>query len=263
MASKNQRPWLTSTGIEVPATDLKAISKTWSNETWEAYLKWFTSARVEARVSPEEFDDFADRETETVFETFCASSSSTDRLACEKILSTLPHAEAHVLRLIFFEGKTEREIAIAINRSQPAVHQIKRRAFSRIRRGLYGDEVITRPLLRGECSDVVPNDESLWARTSELFSKEEKIHDPSGQQEAFANIQSKTLKDAIHELSERQKQIIYLRFWCDFSLNEIAREMRGGVNLIEQVLEAAISKTKRTILRIEESRQKEGGPECA
>ncbi len=89
------------------------------------------------------------------------------------------------------------------------------------------------------------------------------MYDPKNHKEEFENIQRTALRQALQELSERQQRIIYLRFWCDYSVNDIASELGLGVNFIEEVCQATISKLKRKIIQIETGFMPEGGPSCA
>lgn len=89
------------------------------------------------------------------------------------------------------------------------------------------------------------------------------MYDPTAQIKEFESIEHTALKAALGKLTETQKRVIYLHFWCDYTLAEIARDIRCGVNLVEQVLEAAVSRLKRMIVEIESQPINTGDPSCA
>ena len=248
MESKKSKPWLTSTGVEVPVRRIKEICETWSLPTWEAYLDWLDSPVREHLLDPDHYVDLADRESTTIFEQIHETSDQTDRTRCDKLLSYLPPREKVVLRLIFFDGLTARQIAKKTRTSKSRVHELKTSALLRLRDEFQGDKPDTRHLIGGTSADVVLSADSLWTRSSEQSPKEAKVYDPSRQTEEFENIQHASLKSAVASLSEQQQRIIYLWFWCDLSANEIARELACGANSVEQVLEASISKLKRIVV---------------
>lgn len=263
MKSQRSKPWLTSTGVEIPTEQLRQICKTWNQETWEEYLNWYESPRIENLIPQEIYDDLTECEHLTVFEKAGQSVSEDDRRLCNRLLTTLPIREAKILRLTFLEGRTVREIAALERIPKSSVHDLKNRALLRLRRGHHGDGSDTCRFMRGECSADENSSESVWDRSSPYSIKEARVYDPAEQNEALEEIQHPSLKVAIRELSERQKRIIYMRFWCDFSVNEIASDLKCGVNLVDQLLDATISGLKRKVLAMELGNSTEGGPSCA
>ncbi len=258
------KPWLTSTGVEIPIGQLQKISRQWNATTWEQYLKWYESALRLRLLTPVIYDQICSEEIETIFEQFAHDTSSEKRILCEHLLSTLPAHERVVLRLHFIDGRTDFEIAAITRRSRSGVNLIKHRALSRLRRGHDGDEIAAREFMKGEISENVEMESSIWNMSLSYPVKEDRVYDPNAQKAELEKIRSYPLKKALSELSERQQRIVYLYFWCDFSINQIAREMRCGVNLVDQVFEAALSALKRKIMQIENGvLPGDGGPSCA
>ncbi|MGZ3748398.1 MAG: sigma factor-like helix-turn-helix DNA-binding protein [Pseudobdellovibrionaceae bacterium] len=249
------KPWLTSGGVEIPTEQLKQICQSWDPPTWERYLKWYESACREALVPTTIYSAQCDQREESIFSEFGYETSPERTQLCDELLHELPEIERNVLSLIFLNGKTEREIAAEVNRSQPGVHQIKTRALLRLQRGLRGNEVITRQYMRGEASateDPLAN-----------YAREEKVYDPKNYKTELTEIKHHELCQAVRELSERQQQIIYLRFWCDYSFKQIARDLGIGVNFAEQICDAAVSKLKRKVTEMSTNCETDGGPSCA
>ncbi len=263
MRTLKPRPWLTATGVEIPTAQLREICKSWDANTWERYLKWYESGRREALVTPGVYKKRGEDLTKSIFEEFNQSPTPEQQKFCRELLGSLEPREAKVLRLTFFEGRTQREIGAEMGISQPRVFQLKNKAISALRRGHDGEKLFTRRFMRGEISEAVPISQSPLMQPLSLPIREERVYDPKKYKEELANIKHSALRLAMTELSEREQRILYLRFWCDFSISEIARELRSGVNLIEQVSEAALSKLKRKIIRIETGYESGEGPSCA
>lgn len=263
MRTTKNRPWLTATGVAIPTEQLKQISQFWDQATWEAYLKWYERPLKARLLKPNIYKKICDQQTRTIFEKFNQSISREISLQCDRLLSTLPVVEANVLTLKFLEGRTDRTVAAKLGISKSSVHVMKNRALSRLRRGIHGELLGTREYMRGENSETPKIESSIWDSSSSQPLKEDKVYDPTKHNQELDNIQHYALRMALKELSERQRQILYLRFWCDYSLNDIARELRMGVNMIDEVCEAAISKLKRKIIQIETGYTPGEGPSCA
>lgn len=263
MRTKKPRPWLTSTGVEISTAELKEICKSWDQATWESYLGWYESARRDALVAPGVYQKRTEEMTESIFQQFDQNTDPKKRAHCEELLSSIPADEAQVIRLTYFDGKTEREIAAEKRKGKTTVHKLKIKGIERLRRGHDGEKGTTRRFMRGVDSEADPNIQSIWAHPLSFSIREDRVYDPSQYKEEFAKINHSGLKVAVAELSDREQRILYLRFWCDYSISEIARELRSGVNLIEQVIDAAISKLKRKVVRHETGYAPGEGPSCA
>ncbi|MBX3039562.1 MAG: sigma-70 family RNA polymerase sigma factor [Bdellovibrionaceae bacterium] len=262
MRTKKPRPWLTPTGVEIPTAELKEICTSWDQATWESYLNWYQSPRRDALVCPAVYEKKTEDMTGSIFQQLDHNTDPGKRNQCEQLLQSIPVGEANVLRHVFFDGRTVREIAAIEKTAKSTVHDLKNRALLRLRRGQDGENPDTRRLMRGVDSDE-SNIQSFWAQPLSFSIREDKVYDPSQYKEEFAKISHSGLKMAMGELSDREQRILYLRFWCDYSVSEIARELRSGVNLIEQVIEAAISKLKRKVVHHEIGFAPGEGPSCA
>lgn len=263
MRPKKPKPWLSSTGVEIPTAELKEISKSWDQATWEDYLDWYESSRRDALVAPGVYQKRTEEMTESIFQQFNQNTDPKNRALCERLLGSIPEHEAEVIRLIFFHGRTVRQIAAETTHSKSGVHYLKNKALARLRRGHEGEKLDTRRFMRGVDSESDSNIQSIWAKPLSFSIREDRVYDPSQYKEEFAKISHSGLKVAVAELSDREQRILYLRFWCDYSISEIARELRSGVNLIEQVIDAAISKLKRKVVRRETGYAPGEGPSCA
>lgn len=260
---KPSRPWLTSTGVELPTDELRELSRSWDAPAWESYLNWYESGRRESLLPPEFYDFKCNAMTETVFEQFNQEVSHKNRVLCERLLSSLPGDEAKALRLKYFAGRTLREIAALQGLPKSSVYDIQKKAITRLQRGHQGEIPDTCRLLKSESCDVHNSKPTLWNRSSSFPIKEDKKYEPNNQEDEFKNIKQYTLRVALRDPSENQQRIIYLRFWCDYSINEVAHDLRSGVNLVEEASNAAVSMLKRKIVQYETGYAPGGGPTCA
>lgn len=260
---KSKRPWLTSTGVEIPTKELREISARWDRSTWEEYLKWYESVRIESLLPPDIFLKRAERMTKSALQLLDHNTDQRKRILCERLLASIPPDESKVLRHVYFEGRTIREIAAIEKTAKSTVQWRKNKALTRLRRGRDGNELDTHRYMRGINSEAQQSTPSPWDQSLSLSIREDKVYEPGQCKEELEKIQHAPLRKAIATLSERERRILYLRFWCDYPVSEIARDLRSGVNLIEQVLDAAISKLKRRILS-DQNRETPGeGPSCA
>jgi len=95
---------------------------------------------------------------------------------------------------------------------------------------------------------VVADIDSIWTRVSASLPKEARLYESFDQSRELENIAHPGLRSAMAALSAREKRIIYLHFWCERTVTEIARELRCGVNIVEQTMEATVLKLKRQLL---------------
>lgn len=263
MKQRKSRPWLTSTGVEISTEELKRICKSWDEATWEAYLKWYESALCARLVLPGIYDSICEEMTSSVFEVADQNSDPRKKILCEELLRTLPKSESKVLREIYFGGKTERQVAAVEGKGKTTVHKLKIKGIERLRWGQDGEKGTTREYVKGLSSATESNNQSIWDQPLSFPIREDRVYDPSQHKQEFAKINHTALRKALTELSEREQRILYLRFWCDFSASEIARELKSGINLVEQVIDALISKLKRKVVIYETGMSQGEGPSCA
>ena len=118
------KPWLNKDGSLKGDEELKKISKSWSQATWEAYLDSLETKQQESlldepgdieNLSEEEYKDFwmlVDKEEE--------EKERLNRLV-RASLDELTHKERKVIRKMFWEDKSERTIASEMGISQVAM----------------------------------------------------------------------------------------------------------------------------------------------
>lgn len=247
----HDRPWLTPTGVEIQTNFLREIVKSWGPKLWESYLKWYETGRKDSLVSQALYMLIGDEQIESIFEQFAQSNSQEDKARCEQLFTALSEIEAEVLRQIFMEGRTESVVAANLSRSQTGINHIKNRAISRLKRGNYGDHLFARRFMKGEKYYYSQPESSIWDQPLTQPIKIQRVYDPSGHNEIFESISSTSLRESLFELSENARRILYLRHWCNFSARQTARYLAQGINIVEQIEAASISKLKRNVLATE------------
>lgn len=253
---KQYRPWLSPTGVELPTEQLKEVSKTWSLRQWEEYLTWLETGRKDSLVSPVTYAVLGEEHTQSIFEIFDQNPSDEHKAQCEQALSILPELEALALREYFIEGKTERQIAFELHRSQKAICNIRNRALTRLKRGFQGDEVLTRRIMRGESFSC------LWDSLSKVALKEPRRYEPDNQAKEMEKIAHPSVRAALCYLPKLQQQILYLRFWCELSISKTAQRLGVGVNTVQELERSAASNLKRNIVH-HLTNKVPGGESCA
>ena len=248
---KHQQPWLTPTGVEIPTLELRSISRTWSPAMWEAYLAWYETAQSEALFDLGIDQSISNDLTKSIFEKFNQEASQENRDLCEQTLASLPTPEAEVLRLYFLEGRTEVEIGFKLKRSQTGVSLIKNRALSRLKRGNSGDRMLAFQYMRGERSFAPTEEVAIWEKPFQYPLKEARAYDPNNHRDEIEQLKNSSIKYALLELSEKSQRILYLRYWCDLSVNLVAQLIGCGANTVEDIESASISKVKRSALAFE------------
>ncbi len=61
---------------------------------------------------------------------------------------------------------------------------------------------------------------------------------------AYTNFEKAQLHECLKELNEKQQQALHLRFWENFSIEEIAKEMRVSWYFANELIENGISSLK-------------------
>lgn len=250
-----KKPWLDGSGIELSARRLREITPEWSPATWAVYLKWYESTRREAKVSRRLYDGLLEQQTQTIFEVNNVSSPEGAREFCEQMLGTLPTSESRVIRRLFFDGMTIRRISEVEKISKSRVHRLKDNALSRLREAFQGDPWDTGRIMRGSMSreHVRP---TLWDDLKALnLGRGSRVCSPNDFVHEFTRIESESLRAGLKKISLKQRQALYLHFWCALSLEEVARALRIGFNVVGMIIGSALKRLKQEIVKYETFQQ--------
>jgi RNA polymerase sigma factor (sigma-70 family) len=151
----SEKPWLNSRGFPLPDAELKVISSLWSADTWEVYLKWFESPLAESQINPRKFDDMAERQCKSIFESSQGLADSHTQRLIRRTIEDLPVRQREVLEMTYWQGLSERTIAFELRVSRNVVRKLKTKGLKRIS-AVLREGVPTFPLVRGEILPLQP-----------------------------------------------------------------------------------------------------------
>ncbi len=248
---KQYRPWLTSSEVERSTQELKEICKSWGPETWEAYLKWYEMSFREVLVKTEHYEILGERVSQSIFELYGYDTCPKLQSFCEQILSTLTPVQEIALRSTYLHGKTVRQIAYETKRSHVSVIQNKYRAIQVLRNRFSGDDLTAQHLMKGAMFFDPANNNSIWKTNNLAPLKSNRIYNPENYDKELLNHPIEEVRCFFRAHSLRVRQYVYLRYWCGFSINEIARKCAVGVNTVDQVIEATVFKFKSALINPE------------
>ncbi len=251
MKIKIKQPWLTSSGVEIPTDQLKEISKSWDEATWEAYLKWYEGSLREVLVKTEHYEILGERVSQSVFELYGHNSCPQLQSYCDHILKLLSPEQESILRKIFFEGKTERQIAFELDCSKTSVSRNKFKALSRLRVNKTAALWTTQHLMRDAKFFDPAQNNSVWETKKLGPLRKSRAYKSENFDKELLNHPIEEVRSFFRASSLRARQYVYLRYWCGFSINEIARKCSAGVNTVYQVIEATVFKLKSALINPE------------
>ena len=138
-AEEKSKPWLDENGNPKSDKQLKEISKTWSESTWEDYLRAFESESKESLLEdPLEVENLSTYDHEYFWK--LVDRDKTKERSLKRLrdiiqicLGEISPRERTVLRKIFWEDKSERNIANELGISCGSVNVFKKRGLSKIK----------------------------------------------------------------------------------------------------------------------------------
>ena len=250
MNMRTNQLWLQSNGIPLSTTDLKSRVKSWNAEAWEKYLRWYEKPLKEYHLSAGTYQMICDGRSETIYREYGYETNPFLQEFCECLLKSLPQKHEEVLRLYYYEGVTERKIASLTKRSQPGVHYIKRTGLLRLKRETPEESLITLHTMRGLVSQNEIAPEINWIKVGQNPIRENRAYQPGQWKSELELIGNILVREAIRDLSKNQKQVIYLRFWCDQSISAISRQLGIALSNAQEICDSAASRIKRKAVEL-------------
>ena len=157
------RPWLAPAGVIHPDSELRKISKSWNADTWELFLvetvERSSSYQREELIKPGAYAAALDKLTESIWE--CSDSPADDDLATairRIIRDHLTPRQQQIIRLIFWDGLSERAAAEVIGLQRSTVAVQKRRSLKKLKRLIETRESIFPQVRRGRKIDPAKED---------------------------------------------------------------------------------------------------------
>ena len=138
------RPWTDSRGRKLRDSSLKIRSRSWSPATWEEYLSSLDSPETESLLP--NFDRLLHQygvqnavdPSESYFESEVNNNSTEIRQAMRK----LTRKERRVIRLLYWNGLTDGEIATKLKLAKTTVQATRRRALKKMEKELVSGGVV-------------------------------------------------------------------------------------------------------------------------
>lgn len=149
---QSERPWLLENGDKTPDDHLKTLTPSWGADTWEQYLTWVEAPRSESLISPRRYDHICEESKESIFEFAQGNADDELKNRVGHYVANLTDQQREVVRMIFWENRSERSIAHHLGISQVSVHGLKRRALKKISNLAKG--AIASRIVRGKISSL-------------------------------------------------------------------------------------------------------------
>ena len=145
-------PWLDKNGTPKSDEEIKKVSPFWSKGTWEDYLSTLDKQQEEYLFNnPKAVENLSAKECAKFIMSIDMAKKGLDRIKilAKICLHELSQRELEVLKKIFFEKKSERQIAKELGISRNSIKTLKYRGIRKIKqliatRGFYQKALLYR-----------------------------------------------------------------------------------------------------------------------
>ena len=152
------KPWTDAKGRVLSDDELRTQSKSWSSDTWKEHLTTLESKSSGQFYKPEAYDGFFAELVESIFTVVTNENNSALKKKIQLAVSDLPQRQREVLELIFWEGKSQNQIAKTWGIQQSSVFSLKERALRNLQFSLKKLQgAVNSPFMRGQ-----ENSSDLW-----------------------------------------------------------------------------------------------------
>lgn len=129
--SPKQRPWISETGKPLDLSTLRELSRAWSAKDWEVYLTSLDGHQRELQASTNTVEELG--LAANVYPTFLPGCSPELSKIVVPLLRALTRKQKFVIKKIFFEGRSERQVARMMMISRSGVVDLKKRALRKLK----------------------------------------------------------------------------------------------------------------------------------
>lgn len=105
--------------------------------------------------------------------------------------------------------------------------------------------------MRGASDYRSVKEPSIWDEVIAVPPNEARKYDPDNFEIEIKNFKNHSVREAVLSLPMIAQKIVYLRFWCELSEQQIARRIQLGGNVISQICDALVSKIKRSVVQFQ------------
>ena len=145
------KPWLDQKGHALSDVELKLISKDWTQEIWEKYLDSIDVTLSDRQIGIQKYDVLAESMPHTCFEFSQTDADDETKDKIAKVLLKLSPQQQKIIKMIFWEGRSERFIANELRVSRYTIKTLKKRSLRKLAELLKQVSPIS-PLVRGKKS---------------------------------------------------------------------------------------------------------------
>lgn len=143
-------PWLNSKGQMLSDKKLKEISPRWDQDTWEKYLNYLDGTLSEQQFHPNAYEDMSEKMEKSCWELTQSDADRDSKSLVNSLFRELSTHQRKILKMIFWEGRSERFVARELKLSRSTIKVIKRRALKRLNALLRSEVSPISPLMRGK-----------------------------------------------------------------------------------------------------------------
>ncbi|MGE4133289.1 MAG: sigma factor-like helix-turn-helix DNA-binding protein [Bdellovibrionales bacterium] len=126
-----QKPWIGEKGQVLDKAALRQISKSWGPTNWEFYLSSLDGHQKECQASTNLIEESA--LAENIYPMFVPGCSPELSESMNRLLKSLTEKQKFVIEKIFFEGRSERQVARMMMISRTGVVDLKKRALRNLK----------------------------------------------------------------------------------------------------------------------------------
>ncbi len=134
--SKSCKPWLDQNGEVLHDDILREISKNWTTNIWESFLsETVDRSQTEKLVSPKAYQAIVEEMIEPVWVDLDEADPLDTKVRAQvrrAMRSYLTHQQQIIIRLIYWEDQSNREIAKSMGVTETQVRVQKRRSLNKL-----------------------------------------------------------------------------------------------------------------------------------
>lgn len=166
--TKEIQPWTDPDGNILDLAEIKRKSVSWTPDIWSAYLDTVDQPLKESQIS--KFDEAASSLAESVFVHSQSNASEEIKKLLQQVILTLNDQQREVVEQLFFNSRTQREVALGMSISQSRVRDLKHAALKNLKtffQGALTFPIVTDQTKTMEMKNVKTNFETTLEDDSE------------------------------------------------------------------------------------------------
>lgn len=136
MDSQTLKPWLNHKGQTLADRQLKKVSSSWSQKTWDEYFSYSGIDKPLASYerTKKSYDDILNHQIQNIFDNLKSGA-----LNLESKIRKLNNDERHLIKLLFWENLTINQAKDVLNLSYYLTAKLKTQSFKKLEKILLQD----------------------------------------------------------------------------------------------------------------------------